>query len=236
MQRVFLTATWENLVMVNYIVDAALLLPYVPAKTTIDTYNGNVYISLVGFNFLNTKLAGIKIPFHSDFEEVNLRFYVQQETDNIVKRGVVFIKEIVPKPAISFVANVFYREKYSAMPMKHSIETNDDDLKFGYYWKNKNKWNSLEAVTHKEAVAINPGSEAEFIAEHYWGYSKHRERTYEYEVQHPKWNIYPVKAYTIKCDFEKLYGKHFSFLENAEPASVFVAKGSGIKVLSKTLL
>lgn len=236
MQTTFLTAEWENLIMVNYIIEPAVLSAYIPNKTQLDFFKGNTYVSLVGFNFTNTKLAGIKIPFHSNFEEVNLRFYVQHLDKVVLKRGVVFIKEIVPKPAISFVANTFYHEKYCSLPMKHLNKEKENSLNLGYYWKHKNKWNKLEAAVDKEPVEIITGSEEEFIAEHYWGYSKHNETTYEYQVQHPKWQIYPLKEYTVGCDFAALYGNSFAFLQNLKPASVFVAKGSRVSVLSKLKL
>src|SRR5689334_18327494 len=113
MESLFLTADWNNLVMANYIVDPAILIPYLPAKTRLDLYDNNAYVSLVGFMFENTRLMGFKIPFHVNFEEVNLRFYVRYKDGETWKRGTVFIKEIVPRRAISLVANTIYREKYA---------------------------------------------------------------------------------------------------------------------------
>ena len=237
MKSVFLTAQWNDLIMANYIIDPSILLPYLPNKTELDVYNGNVYVSLIGFMFVNTKLLGIKIPFHANFEEVNLRFYVRHNDNGVWKRGAVFIKEIVPKPMISFVANALYNEKYSTMRMKNYRLENDDAISFGYKWKHKNKWNSVEATTSKSTVAMQPGSEEEFIAEHYWGYSQYNKTTtFEYAVKHPSWEVYPVKSYKIDCDFKALYGEQFAMLETAVPNSVFVAKGSPISILHKTNL
>ena len=230
----FLKAQWKNLIMANYIVDPSVLNKYLPYKTEIDTFNGNVYVSLVGFLFSETSMLGFRIPFHINFEEVNLRFYVRYNDNGNWKRGVVFIKEIVPKPAISFVANTLYRENYCTMSMKHEWIETDDALSFNYQWKNKNKWNSLQATTEKIALPMTENSEPHFIAEHYWGYSKYNEKTtFEYEVKHVPWKVFPVKDYFIDCDFEGVYGKEFSFLKNLKPASVFVAEGSGIAVLNK---
>ena len=100
----FLKAEWRKLILVNYEVDQKVLTPYLPAKTELDLHNGKCMVSLVGFKFVNTKMLGLKIPFHINFEEVNLRFYVKHKAGNDWKRGVVFIKEIVPKRAISIVA------------------------------------------------------------------------------------------------------------------------------------
>jgi len=84
---------------------------------------------------------------------------------------------------------------------------------------------------------MKEGSEEEFIAEHYWGYSKYDPTTtYEYNVQHPAWKVFPVKSYLVDCDFGGLYESNFEFLEKARPNSVFVAEGSGIAVLKKRRL
>ena len=230
----FLTAEWKNLVMANYIVDAAVLKPYLPYKTEIDLFNGKAYVSLVGFMFMNTRLFGFKIPFHVNFEEVNLRFYVQHNDNGEWKRGTVFIKEIVPKSAISFIANTVYHEKYCTKKMKHSIAEIKNEMTLNYQWRHQNKWNTMEAVIEKPAQSMVLGSEEEFIAEHYWGYSKYNDTTtYEYHVQHPVWKIFPVKSYSIDCDFTSLYGAEFSELMNAKPNSVFVAEGSEVAVLKK---
>ena len=234
MSKKFLTAEWKDLIMANYIIDPAILLPYLPGKTELDSYKGNVYVSLIGFMFASTKILGIKIPFHVNFEEVNLRFYVRYNDNGVWKRGAVFIKEIVPKAAISFVANTIYHEKYTTLPMKHFREEDENEIHFSYYWKYGKQWNRLAATTEKTALPMQPGSEEEFIAEHYWGYSRYNSQTtFEYAVQHPAWKVYPVKKYFIDCDFTGLYGERFSFLQQAKPNSVFVARGSDITVLNK---
>ena len=234
MNSVFLTATWKNLIMANYIVDPAVLTRYLPYKTELDQFNGNVHVSLVGFMFCDTRILGASIPFHVNFEEVNLRFYVRYNDNGIWKRGTVFIKEIVPKPAITLIANTLYREKYCTMPMKHFLKESGDQIELGYHWKYRNKWNRIEAVTHNIALPMLESSEVHFIAEHYWGYSKYNsKKTFEYAVQHVPWKVFPVMSYLVDCDFESLYGPHFSALAQAVPQSVFVAQGSPVAVLHK---
>jgi len=237
MKRAFLTATWKNLIMANYIVDPAILQKYLPQKTELDFYNGNAYVSLVGFMFMDTKVRRFKIPFHINFEEVNLRFYVRYYDNGIWKRGTVFIKEIVPKLAISFIANSLYHEKYCTKTMNHFLIEKEDEISLGYHWKHFYKWHKLEAVVEKNTLPMQPGSEEEFIAEHYWGYSKYNDNTtFEYNVVHPPWRIHTVKSYNIECDFKANYGSAFSFLQNALPNSVFMAEGSAISVLEKRKL
>lgn len=227
----FLTAEWRKLAMANYVVDAEILKLYLPYKTELDVWNSNCYLSLVGFMFMNTKLGGIKIPGYTNFEEVNLRFYVRYNTGSEWKRGVVFIKEIVPKKMIAFIANTFYGEKYKALPMQHSWHQTNGKLIVNYSWQQQH-WHQFTVEADAVAIAMQPGSEAEFIMEHYWGYTqKTKLKTGAYQVQHPSWLHYPVTEYKIAVDFALTYGTAFSFLNSMQPQSVFLAEGSAIQVV-----
>ncbi|MCP4438113.1 MAG: DUF2071 domain-containing protein [Aureispira sp.] len=231
MASTFLTATWKNLIMANYVVDPAVLQPHVPFGTELDYWNGKTYVSLVGFMFLNTKVLGIPIPFHRNFEEVNLRFYVRYQHEGEWRRGVVFVKEIVPKAAITLVANTLYGEHYMTCPMKNSLEETAEKLKVSYSWQYQKQWNSISVTCPNTPKAIAEGSEAEFITEHYWGYTQLKEnKTSQYEVGHPKWDVYDVTDYNIDCDYESLYGKELAQAMATKPVSVFMAKGSEIFV------
>ena len=230
----FLKAEWKNLALFNYEVDAKLLEKYIPAGTEIDLWNDKCYVSLVGFMFENTKVLRFKIPFHIDFEEVNLRFYVKRFENGTWKRGVVFIKEIVPKKAITFIANTLYQEHYETQKMRHEIIEKKDTSTFIYQWKNDQKWNTIQIETKKNPVAIEIDSEAEFITEHYFGYTKINENeTFEYQVTHPRWQQYKVIKNTSVIDFEGVYGKEFAFIKDLEPTSVFLAVGSAITIEDK---
>lgn len=233
----FLKAEWRKLILANYVVDPNLLEPYVPFGTELDLWENKCYLSLVGFMFKNTRLLGIKIPFHVNFEEVNLRFYVKRKVGNEWKRGVVFIKEIVPKPALTFVANTIYDENYETMRMRHTWEDLDHSKRIAYEWKTDTIWNKLEVITDKSKSPILPGSEAEFITEHYWGYAAvTAQKTNEYEVTHPRWQQYVVREVNIEADFQRTYGDKFSFLNQSSPASVIVAEGSEITVEAKKVI
>lgn len=233
----FLTAEWRKLLLVNYEVDPNLLKPYLPHKTELDSWNGTHYVSLVGFMFLNTKVFGLKVPFHINFEEVNLRFYVRHFDGENWKRGVVFIKELVPKPLISFVANTLYNEHYASRKMYHSWKdlANGMQIEYGFYEKGRSQ--SMSVTTSKTAVEIPVNSETEFITEHYWGYSAISEKkTTEYQVTHPRWLAYEVMDHQVDLDFGLVYGNDFSLLNDQTPRSVMLAEGSEITVESKKIL
>ena len=230
--KVFLTAEWRKLALAQYAVDREILLKYLPPNTELDDWQGKYYVSLVGFMFIDVKLRGLNIPFHTNFEEVNLRFYVRYKDGEEWKRGVVFIKEIVPLPAITFVANTIYKENYQTLPMNHVWIEQEHQLEVDYLWKSNKKWNKFSVTTSSKAQEILIGSEEEFITEHYWGYTKiGANRTSEYGVEHPRWEAYPIKDYSIDVDFGINYGREFAFLSNTKPNSVMLAEGSEIRVM-----
>jgi len=232
--RTFLTAHWEKLLMANYVINPDVLLPYLPAHTELDLFEGKCYVSLVGFLFRDTRLLGVPIPFHQKFEEVNLRFYVRHYSDGEWRRGVVFIKELVPKYAISWVANTLYKEAYQTCKMRHVYREQAGKLSVQYSWKTGKAatYYQLAAVAENQPQPIEIGSEAEFITEHYWGYSAlSAAKTAEYNVTHARWNTFPIKSYVIACNFGVLYGKDFDFLNYQSPASVLLAEGSPVAVL-----
>jgi uncharacterized protein YqjF (DUF2071 family) len=238
MPSTFLTASWRKLVMAQYAIDAAILTPYLPPGLELDLYQGICYVSLVGFLFDRVRIKGIAIPFHGTFEEVNLRFYVTRtERDGTRKRGVVFIGEFVPRAAITLVARSLYEEPYVTLPMRHSIAASAEALSVSYEWRHNGGWNTLAVEASPAPQPIAPGSEEEFLTEHYWGYTKRsRGNTSEYGVLHPRWSIYPIRRFTVQADFAALYDPGFAPLSSTAPASILLAEGSEVSVSHGTRL
>jgi uncharacterized protein YqjF (DUF2071 family) len=233
----FLTAEWRKLIMANYEIDPSILKPYLPAFTELDYFEGKTYVSVVGFLFKDVKLLGLAIPFHRTFEEVNLRFYVRHFDGKEWKRGTVFISEIVPKPAIAFVANTLYKEHYSTKRMRFEWAFTEGSMDINYEWRHKKYWNRVAVTAEDKLTSIPRGSFEEFITEHYWGYNRISEkRTTEYEVRHPRWGQYPIQSFEIDADFEALYGKEFAFLRNVKPNNVLLAEGSAISIEGKRII
>jgi uncharacterized protein len=231
---IFLKAEWQNLIMANYVVPPHILQPYIPAGTTLDLFNGQAYMSLVGFLFKNTCLFGIPIPFLGTFEEINLRFYVSRIENGEVRRGVVFINESVPSAIVAYVANKLYKEHYTKLKTSHSWHISNTSKSIRYDWEIKRASYSISVDAKNEAIPMIPNSLEEFIFEHYWGYTKLKENTSsEYQIYHPSWRVNTVAAYEIQCDFEKMYGTAFSILNKRKPANVFLAEGSAVSVYWK---
>lgn len=232
MPRPFLHAEWRRLLMFNYAVEPEVLQPYLPAGMEIDWWNDTCYLSLVGFRFVNTRMLGLSIPGHRHFPEINLRFYVRYQDPELGwKRGVVFIRELVPRPAISWVANALYRERYQTVPMRYHWQGSSTQLEVGYSWRKRGMQHRFSVLAQAAPEDLVPGSEAEFITEHYWGYARwDTQRSMEYQVEHPRWQTYPVLKYDYQVDFAKAYGQEFAFLNDLSPRSVFLAEGSIITV------
>ncbi|MEO7660398.1 MAG: DUF2071 domain-containing protein, partial [Pyrinomonadaceae bacterium] len=204
-----------------------ILASRIPNGTELDLYDGKCFVSLVGFMFLDTRVLGVPIPFHINFEEVNLRFYVKREVGGETRRAVCFVKEIVPRLAIATVARVLYGEPYECWTMNHE-RTESSVLS---EWSKKGNNNRMSVEIDKSVGVPNANSHGEFIIEHYWGYTKRGEfRVDEYKVEHPKWELFSVKNESIEVDFGSCYGEEFAFLCGNKPYSVLIAKGSEIAV------
>ncbi len=228
----FLTAEWKHLAMLNYEIAPSVLAPYVPAGTELDLWNGRHLVSVVGFRFLRTRVLGIPIPFHRNFEEVNLRFYVRRKADDGWRRGVVFIKEIVPRAAIALIARTLYDEPYIALPMAHRMATESGLLNaIEYSWRFRGRENRLNLTIKGGALPLPGGAEAEFITEHYWGYNtQHDGSTMEYRVEHPRWRVWTAGSAQLDCDVVGIYGGQFIDCLSRPPSSVFLAEGSAVSV------
>lgn len=231
-EKVFLTAEWRDLVMLNFEVDPRLLVKYVPGGTALDSFHGTTYISLVGFRFCRTKLLGsLAVPFHSNFDEVNLRFYVRRKEGDEYRRGVVFIVEIVPKQAIAVTARLVYGENYVCLPVKHQICTGGSKKKVEYQWQVKNKWCQMTVQAMGAPEIPRDGSPEQFITEHYWGYSTQRNgASLEYHVSHVPWQVWVSTTAKFEGDASSLYGVELGRVLQGHPSSAFVADGSPVTV------
>lgn len=236
MSRPFLTAAWRHLVMLNYQVPAAVLEPLVPRGTELDGWGDMTLASLVGFRFLDTRVLGVPIPAHRDFDEVNLRFYVRRRAgDGQWRRAVVFVRELVPRRAIAWVARLCYNEPYLAVPMRHEVHLSATEQGgegyAAYSWRLGGRWHRLAATVRGGPVVPSPDSEAAFITEHYWGYTVQRDGgAIEYQVEHPPWRVWSAAAASLDCDVEAVYGSNFSPYLSCNPVSAYIADGSTVSV------
>ena len=232
----FLSAEWLHLIMVNYQVDPELLVPWLPRGLELDDWEGKTLVSLVAFEFLGTRVLGLSIPGHRDFPEVNLRFYVRRRVEGDVRRGVVFIRELVPRRAIAWTARLLYGERYRAVKMNgtvsHDMLEGDHPYpttSIRYWWWMGRSYQAVCADCEYPPRPLAEGSQAAFMTDRAWGYSVRRGKTLEYEVEHPPWCVWDLSYVTVDCEVGLLcdgpLGEHLK-----EPCSGFVAEGSPVVV------
>ena len=227
-RRRFLSAEWRNLLMLNYVVPPSLLAPFVPRGTELDLHDGQAWLSLVAFQFLRTRVLGVPVPLHVNFEEVNLRFYVRRPMGREPRRAVVFVRELVPRPAIAAVARTLYNEAYESAPMKSQVTGQPPHVR--YSWSTGAAWDSVEGQATGEAGLPEEGSHEAFITEHHWGYTKQRDGgTVEYRVEHPRWQVWRAEQVRVDANLERLYGRLIAG-EMTAPVTAFVAEGSQVTV------
>ncbi len=232
MRRPFLTATWRHLLFLNYEADRALVQRYVPAGTELDLLDGRALVSIVAFRFLDTRILGVPVPFHRDFDEVNLRAYVRRREGGAWRRGVVFVRELVPRPAIAWTARLAYNEPYRAVRMRHTIAMDAaTGGRLRYEWRQGGAWQSVSASVSGAAVPIDPEDETGFVTEHYRGYTPQRTgQTIEYVVSHPRWNVWRTDSAHLDCDVQSVYGSEWTEALCKTPYSSFVCDGAPVTI------
>ncbi len=226
-RRPFLTAEWRNLCLFTYAVEPAMLEARLPPGLALDMRDGNAFVSLVAFDFLNTAVLGARWPGYRDFPEINLRFYVREGE----KRGVAFVRELVPKRMIATIARRLYNEPYYYAPMTSRVSRSDERITVEHEvaWRGSTQRISLEAAPTSHVPG--PSSTEHFFKEHSWGYGRSRaNELVRYEVRHPVWAVHPVERWTLDWDFGAVYGEEWSALNSATPSSVVFAAGSAIAV------
>jgi uncharacterized protein len=232
--KTFLKAGWRNLLLVNYAVDPLLLQPYVPLGTELDLYENKAYISLVGFLFTDTEIMNVKVPLHQEFEEVNLRFYVKRLSAEGMRKGVVFIRELVPLPTIALSANLLYGENYRVVEMDHEYERKlqNDNFILGarYRWRASDHWEYIFGKCSGDSYFAPDHSLDDFLTLRNWGYTKLKDgKTSQYEVVHPKWRLRHVKEFSLHITSD-IFGAEFTPILNNVPDSVIMAEGSPVDI------
>lgn len=226
-KKPFLTAEWKNLLLITYQVEPELLNEHIPAGIEPDLIDGKAFVSLVAFEFNKVKVKGFRFPFHVNFPEINLRYYVRKKE----KRGVVFIKEMVPKVMISTIANILYNENYTALRMNYTYSEDDYKINIEHAIKYKGNKYYIKAEAENSLTMPPEKSMEHFFKEHEWGFGKTRNgRPLIYRVEHPHWKVFKINEYETNFDFGKIYGGKWKILNYSKPFNVTFAAGSAIKV------
>lgn len=261
MAHPFLTARWQNLAVVTYAVPPAVLEPYLPpspagTKLELDTKvlasrpgESQAFVSLVAFEFVQTRVLGIRWPGLSSFAEINLRFYVRAGP----RRGVAFIREIVPKSLIVWGARKTYNEPYVGAPVFSEVKQQNRSIGVEYrlHWPEGGlnigqsalgrsardlafREHFVRLLAAKPVSRPGPDSLEQWLLHHQWGFGRgHDSQGIVYEVIHPLWGVYPVLETHVNIDFASVFGPDFGFLNAAKPFSSILAVGSEVAVFPK---
>lgn len=232
---IFLEAEWRYLAMAHYRVERSLLAPFVPTGTQLDDQGGQTFVTLVAFRFLNTRVLGVSVPLHRNFDEINLRLYVRREADDETRRGVVFIKDIVSVPAIALAARLTYNENYEVHATRNAVPRTPGAVpqRVRYEWRSKSGWNRLAMEAGDGPFVAGPGSREHFLTDRPWGYTRQRDGgTVEYRVDHPPWRIWRARSVEVHCHTAELYGAEFQPVLDAAPDLAIVAEGSPVAISS----
>lgn len=229
-RRVFLSAEWRDLILFNFAVPDEALTPHLPKGVELDRWDGKAHVSLVAFDFLKTKVLGIAWPGHTNFAEINLRFYCKRQGI----RGVSFIREIVPQPLIAGIARVIYNEPYVAAPIRSETKRENGRIAKKYTLRWRGREHVLGVTTKDERTLPKSDGIEHYFKEHEWGFGKARNgETVVYRVDHPHWEVHPAGVNELSFDFGAVYGDAWAFLTGRQPDSVCFAAGSAIKVYAK---
>jgi len=203
----------------------------VPWGTELDLWQGRSFISLIGFRFLTVKVLGVPIPLHRDFDQINLRLYVRRREQNELRRGVAFIREIVPHLAVATIARVLYNERYVTRPTSHRLDLSKSSREAHYTWAGRRDRGQLSIAVRGNPELAAENSLEQFIVEHHWGYSAQRDGgCLEYLVQHPPWRVWRAHEARFEGEVVELYGPELAAVLRREPASALLAEGSAIAV------
>ena len=226
----FLKADWRYIAIASFAIDPAVLRPLVPFGTELDSHAGRDFVSVAGFLCRDATLFGVGVPFHRNTEELGLRFYVRRKSADGWRRGVVFVRKIVSRRTVAWTSRCLHGESCTVLPMRHSIEREEANLRVEYAWRRRAAWESLKIHAAGAPRSFIKGSIEEFIAEHGWGYSARPGGCSEYRVEHPRWSFWPAIAADFKSDVASLYGPEFVESLASPSAAAFIADGSEVAI------
>lgn len=226
----FLTARWSNLAVLTYALDPQVLAPLLPPDCQLDVIDASAFVSLVAFDFLDTRVLKIGWPGHRHFPEINLRFYVRHNG----LRGVCFVREFVPRRLIAWTARLLYNEPYQFAKMSSAVTRDPTTLTVEHHLTCNGSTNILRVEAANKPATAGHDSRDHFFKEHEWGFGRSRGgRLLRYRVHHPIWQTYPVTSHQLDWDWERVYGRRWALLQGWQPISTLLAEGSEVQVFPK---
>lgn len=201
-QQVLMHQNWHHLLFLHWEIPAATLQAMLPPRLTIDTFDGNAYVSLIPFTMTGVRpVLTPPLPWLSSFHEVNLRTYVHVEgrdpgvwffsLDCSSTLAVAAARATYKLPY--FDAEIEFRAGDGPLPLIE-CESRRDDARGPMPASSRVSYRPMEgAVTH--AV---PGTLDHFLVERYFLYAKdERHQLYRARVHHQPYPVQRVEVVAL---------------------------------------
>lgn len=232
-------ASWHDMVVINFDIEPRIVEMHLPPGLEVDLYNDHSFISLVALKCRDTVIKGIRIPFHSNYAQLQLRCYVKRTDGDTTRRGTFFIKRFVPSRRVARLMSWWTGQKYQHMRIRTHVsgfqETDPNIMPEAQYECFVNgRWNKIKIKARSQRRKLRPESKDQFILDHQYAYYSDGKNTFEYLVDHPPWLIWDAASGALDCDVEALFGKEFARPMKHRPSSVMLARGSDVTVYQST--
>lgn len=212
---------WNKAIFLHWKVDYDQLRPLVPSAFNLDNFNGDYYISIVAFTMEKIRPKSLpSVSFLSNFHEVNVRTYVENEG----KKGVYFLNIEAEKLLACIIA-----KQLSGLPYQKANILRDKN-KFYSQLDTKNFKLSIdfkieENLTEKSALDL-------WLTERYCLYINTKNRNYRYDIHHKEWEINNIELFNL----ETKYQLGSINLQQRKPDITHYSKGVQVIAWEKTRL
>lgn len=229
--KLSISSEFRKVALLNYVVPPEVVEKYLPKYTKPDLYNGNCFISLVGFQVKKLKVNELKVPLIKDFDEIDLQIYVKRFNGATWEKGVVVISRIFDQPGVAELTNTIFKTNYSSMPTTGEVMETEKSLEVKYSWRLNGEQQSFSVKSNKLAAPYDKDTQASFLLDRPLGFIKtNNKETLQYTVSHADWHLYTVDEYAIDVDFSRQFDPVLNILNSMIPYSVILTEGSTVEI------
>lgn len=206
---------WNNVLFFHWVVPYKSLRNCVPKNLNIDTFDGKAYVSLVAFTMQKIRPKKLpSIPFISNFHEINLRTYINNDN----KKGVYFLNIETEKLLSAFIA-----QKLSGLPYEKARIKRVDKK---YTSTNPKKKLFLETEFEIGETILDKTMLDIWLTERYCLYLTKGPSLYRYDIHHKEWELKNLKVKKLNLNYK------IDKVNLSDSAPAFIHYSDGIKVLA----
>lgn len=205
---------WNNAVFLHWEIPFQTLRQLVPKPLELDNFEGKYYVSVVVFTMEKIRPKYLpSVSFLSDFEEINVRTYVQKDG----KKGVYFLSIEAEKWLSAFVAKSLSGLPYEKSEIQRTENQCISTNKAKSFHLNIN-FEIGETLQQKTDLDL-------WLTERYCLFLDLGKNLYRYDIHHEEWEIKSLKINHLEIDYR---------LENCilNHAPTLTHYSNGIKVVS----